>query len=320
MKLKTKLIAVATTSITVISAIAILVNNKIFKNAENTKQKKSLELENHIYNWKFGKVAYKTIGEGEPLLLVHSQLIGSSSEEWSNNIFELSKNNKVYLIDMLGYGDSERGNIQYSAYLSICLVNDFISEVIKKPTNVVGSNLSASIVSMAYIFNCSNFKKICLISPTIYTHSKNNFTNSEFLKLLLTKIPLNFFIIGDVFFNYFTSKKQIKKYIQSMYASEDYITEEKINTLYACSHKGKENNKHLLSAFMTNKFDISIETALPEIDTPLLIIYGKDFENLEENINSIKSLNPNSKIEIINGKAYPNEEDSIKFNNILKNF
>jgi len=311
MKIKTKLIAATTTAI--LSVIAI--NRSIFKNAEKKLPKKNKEdnLSEHIYKWKFGKISYKIIGEGEPVLLVHSLLPGTTDDEWKNNINELSKNNKLYLINLLGYGNSERVGITYSSYLFVCLINDFITEVIKEPTTVIASNTSAAISTMSYIFNPNNFKKICLVSPPL--SSKRTTVAS------IKKYPLDFPILGDLFFNYCNSKKHLKKYLETnIYSDTSYITEEKVNNLYAYSHKGFGNNRHLFSSFISNKFDIGVETSLPETDIPILIIYGSSFPDLNKNTKSIKNLNKNAKIEILKGKTFPNQEDSSRFNELLLKF
>lgn len=312
MKIKYKLIAAA--SAVILSAMAI--NRKIFISAEKKllQKKNKSAVSEHIYNWKFGKINYKTIGEGEPLLLIHSLFFGASEREWENNISELSKNNKVYIINLLGYGDSERAAITYSSYLYVCLINDFITEVIKKPAMVIASNTSGAISAMSYIFNPNNFKKLCLVNPPVF---EKKAAVSEILK----KIPLDLPILGDIFFNYYNSRKNIKKYLENeLYFNKKLITKEKINNLYAYSHKGKSANRYLFSSFMTNRFEIGAETSLPEIDIPILIIYGKEYNNLDNNITAIKALNKSAEVKLLNGKAFPNEEDSNYFNYIVMDF
>jgi len=312
MKMKSKLIAVATTA--VLSAIAI--NAKIFKNAEKTlsPSKNGEDTKEHIYNWKFGKVAYKTIGKGKPILMVHSLIPGTNETEWRKNISVLSKNNKLYLINLLGYGDSERAKITYSSYLYVCLINDFITEIIKEPAAVIASNTSAAISAMSYVFNPNNFKKICLICPPV-TPKKNKLSDT------LKKIPLDLPIIGDLFFNYFNSKKVLKTFLKEKIYSDEYlITDEKIKNLYAYSHKGGGANRHLFTSFVTDSFEIGIETSLPEIDIPVLIIYGNTFTDSSENTETVETLNPSVTAKILNGKCLPNEEDFEEFNKLCMDF
>ncbi len=312
MKIKSKLIAITTTA--VLSAIAI--NVKIFNNAEKTlsPSKKGNDVEEHIYNWKFGKISYKTTGKGAPLLLVHSLIPGTNEKEWNKNISVLAENNKLYLINLLGYGDSERVDITYSSYLYVCLINDFITDIIKEPVSIIASNTSASISAMSYIFNPNNFKKICLVCPPV-TPKKTGFSD------ILKKLPLDLPILGDLFFNYFNSKKALKIFLKDeVYSDPAFVTKEKINNLYAYSHKGGGKNRYLFTSFITNSFKIGIENSLPEIDIPILIIYGNSLTDSHKSSETLKTLNPAVTVKLLKGKNLPNEEDSDEFNKLCLSF
>src|SRR5271165_6449807 len=53
------------------------------------------------------KMHYLVGGSGRPLLLVHG--LGSRGEDWANLIPQLiNGGNRVYALDLLGYGDSEQ--------------------------------------------------------------------------------------------------------------------------------------------------------------------------------------------------------------------
>jgi len=311
MRKKTKLIALTAA----VAATAAALNKGIYKNAEKKlKNKKSLPcLSHHTYEWKFGTISYKTTGSGKPILLVHSLIPGASGNEWIKNVTELSKVGKVYLIDLLGYGNSERARITYSAYLFICLINDFITEIIKEPTTVIASNTSAAIASMAYIFNKNNFNKLCLIYPPI--SPKENQPSDK-----LKNIPADIPILGDILFNSRNTKSKIRKQLETMYKDKSLITDNKIELLYSYSHKGGGNNRNLFSSFIANRFDIGIEASFPEIEIPLSVAYGDSIKNAEEYSEIIKNLNKTSELKLLKGKNFPHEEDSDDFNNFCKNF
>ena len=60
------------------------------------------------YRWKGWDLSYSVAGEGEPLLLVHGIYAGASSFEFRKNFEELSRSFRVYALDLLGCGTSER--------------------------------------------------------------------------------------------------------------------------------------------------------------------------------------------------------------------
>lgn len=55
------------------------------------------------------------------------------------NIPELAKKYKVYAVDLLGFGWSEKALIEYDALVWKDQVVDFVKEIVKAPTVLVGN-------------------------------------------------------------------------------------------------------------------------------------------------------------------------------------
>lgn len=55
------------------------------------------------------------------------------------NIPELAKSYKVYAIDLLGFGWSEKALIEYDAMVWRDQVVDFLKEIVREPTVLVGN-------------------------------------------------------------------------------------------------------------------------------------------------------------------------------------
>src|SRR5438874_1693227 len=123
--------------------------------------------EERRYPWKYGDMFYEVKGarDAKPLLLIHGFAPGASSYEWRKNIDALAEQFRVYAIDLLGFGLSDRPNIEYGAETYADLVNDFVKEVINKPTIVVAHGLSgAYVISNAYR-RPQLFERVILVSP-----------------------------------------------------------------------------------------------------------------------------------------------------------
>ena len=71
---------------------------------------------------------------------------------------------------------------------------------------------------------------------------------------------------------------------------------------------------------ISNSFEIGIETSLPEIDIPVLIVYGDSLIDSYKNIETIKTLNPSVTVKLLKGKSLPNEEDFEEFNKLCLSF
>jgi len=89
--------------------------------------------EAHFYNWKHGRVFYKTAGtqqSGAPLVFIHGIGAGASSFMWRKNFDDLAKDFRVYAFDLLGFGLSDKPvSAAYSADLYVELIADFLKDV-----------------------------------------------------------------------------------------------------------------------------------------------------------------------------------------------
>jgi hypothetical protein len=69
------------------------------------------------YPWKYGDVFYQVKGSrnAKPLVLIHGFGPGASSYEWRKNVDALAEQFRVYALDLLGFGLSDRPAIDYTA-------------------------------------------------------------------------------------------------------------------------------------------------------------------------------------------------------------
>ncbi len=99
--------------------------------------------EERRFPWKYGDVFYKVKGnpEAKPLVLIHGFGPGASSFEWRKNVDVLAEHFHVYVIDLLGFGMSDRPTIDYTAETFADLIGDFSKEVVGKSAAVVAHGL-----------------------------------------------------------------------------------------------------------------------------------------------------------------------------------
>src|SRR5437016_11261327 len=123
--------------------------------------------EERRYPWKYGDMFYEVKGarDARPLLLIHGFAPGASSYEWRKNVDALSEDFRVYVLDLLGFGLSDRPAIDYTAETFADLINDFIREVIGKPTTVVAHGLSSAYVIADAYRRPQLFERLILVEP-----------------------------------------------------------------------------------------------------------------------------------------------------------
>ncbi|KAL5212798.1 hypothetical protein ABZP36_023645 [Zizania latifolia] len=96
----------------------------------------------NFWTWRDRRIHYVEQGAGQPIVLIHG--FGASAFHWRYNIPELAKKYKVYAVDLLGFGWSEKALVDYEATVWMEQISDFLREVVKEPAVLVGNSLGGS--------------------------------------------------------------------------------------------------------------------------------------------------------------------------------
>lgn len=289
-----------------INKLIFFISSKInrFEKAEN------------IYEWRLGKIGYSVKGNGRPIVLIHDSTIGSSSEIWGKNIDELAKNFKVYALDLLGYGTSERVNTAYSAYTYGKLINDFITDVVQKPAAVCAIGEGAMYASVAHKINPDNFKRFIFVCPKGINDKIAS--NEDNKKRKLYELP----VIGESIYLAKTTRRVMKKMCSEKLKASEKGIHYLADRFYASAHIGGGNNRFVYSSYITNFMNMDIKSYINEMNIPILIIWGEQsITNPIENMEKLKNSINRGVFAVFEETAdYPNFENPVEFNRIIIDF
>lgn len=266
----------------IILSIIYFVNKFIF-NIASQHIKPSTDTTKY-YSWKFGKIYYETYGVGKPLLLLHSTLPGTSSVEYSGMIHHLSKKYKVYALDLIGYGISDKPKITYTAYLYVQLISDFIKEVIKEEhVNVITSGKTNAFATLVCTQNPRLIDKLIFINPDTLKNLKKNPTKRNYFMKLLLEFP----IIGTCIYILLTRNRIIfKNFKQNYIFRNTFITGKYHHIFYGNAHFGGTSNKYAFASEFCNYTNVNIEKAISQLNNSIYIIQGSKRDYNFETINS----------------------------------
>jgi pimeloyl-ACP methyl ester carboxylesterase len=140
--------------------------------AESTGEPTSLAIESstQIYNWRWEKkaisIAYEVIGNGSPILLLPALSTISSRDELRQLGTLLAVNHKVYILDWVGFGESDRPNIKYEPKVFRGLLRSFVRETFSEPIVVMAAGHAAGYV-MDLVAEAPNpWSWVVLLAPT----------------------------------------------------------------------------------------------------------------------------------------------------------
>ena len=249
-------------------ATPIIINRIISKKAAERIEARENE---SIYNWEYGDIRYLTAGEADapPMLLVHGIYPGAGALEFNEVMDKFAQDYRVYALDLLGFGYSDKPNVTYSAYLYVRLIKDFIDDIIGAPVLAAGSLHSAAALATCAKLNPEVFTKLLLVSPTGTTEIVELAKDVEGGVKKVLESP----IFGTSFYHLLTSKRALPEFFETegLGAKPDAI---QLEELYLSAHAEGAGGKYPIAALLAKFFNTDIKTTLDDLTVPYHIITG----------------------------------------------
>ena len=225
------------------------------------------------WHWQGHKIRYTVAGTGKPLLLIHG--FGASIGHWQKNIPVLAEAGyRVFALDLLGFGASDKAPVEYTLELWQSQIKDFWSEHINEPTVFIGNSIGA-LLSLMLV---TNYPEIAAGGVLINCAGGLNHRPGELNPVLgtvmgaFTKL-ISYPITGNLIFNNVRRKSQIRRTLYQVYRDRNAVTDELVEMLYRPScDKGAQK---VFASVLTAPPGISPRQLLPNLTLPLLVIWGE---------------------------------------------
>ena len=273
----------------------------------------------HFFRWKHGRVFYKTSGSensGLPLVFIHGIGAGSSSFMWRKNFDELAKHFRVYAVDLLGFGFSDKPSAApYSADLYVELISDFIREVSGYPSNVIASSLGAAYAIRVADEHSELIDAMVLNGPTgsEMLNRRPGMAGAAFYGLLQSPV------LGTSFYNVMASERSIREYARDhLFYDQHRVTDRLVTNLYATSHQ--PGAQHAIAAFLSGYLNTDTRSPFSRLTQRTVLVWGKqDTTTPLEKGFSLVQLNPRAALEVFECcRMMPEQEHPESFNALVR--
>lgn len=216
----------------------------------------------HTYEFEGREVKYGIEGEGEPLVLVHGT--PWSSFNLRHLIQALSSQYTVYYFDLLGYGESEKGEADVSLKIQNRLLDSLIDHWQLELPYIVGHDFGGTTVLRNYLLDQRKYKKIALIDPVALSPwGSPFFKHIEMHEEAFAGVP-DFIHLAIV-----------EAYIKT--ASYQPLSRETIDGILA-PWSGEEGQKAFYRqiAQADSKYTDEFQDKFSNFDVPTLILWGEE--------------------------------------------
>jgi len=278
-----------------------------------------LKGEERRYPWKYGDIFYQVKGarDAKPLLLIHGFGPGASSFQWRKNADALSEQFRVYTIDLLGFGLSDRPGIDYTPETFSDLISDFLREVIGKPAVVVAHGLTCAYVIAEAYRRPQLFERLVLVSPPVDILEESYQSPMSSAVKFLVRTPL----LGQFIYNTLTSRKAIRSYFDvEGFQNPGFITEELVEYVYCNAHQS--NNRYSAASMLSDSLAMDVSEPLARLQVPVVAVWGReDIFMPPETSNVFKQVNKNIDVRMMDkARKQLQDEQAEKFNALVREF
>ncbi len=269
------------------------------------------------YAWKAGEIAYQRLGQGEPLLLIHSFGPGHDNEEWRPAAEALASRHQVFAIDLLGWGRSERPAITYDSELYIGLIADFLEDVVQERAVIVAAGLPAAYAVQLAVDQPEKVRALALVVPSgINVHGDEPDLKDALLHRLL-RLP----ILGRSALNLFTSRASLSQYLtRDLFSGPEQADAARLEHYYRSSHQ--EGSIAPLAAYLSGYLNHSVQEAVIRLGTPLWLAWGRQATTPPvETADLWLQHSPSAGLEVLEACAnLPHLEAPVRFTRLLESF
>ncbi|MGI0047661.1 MAG: alpha/beta fold hydrolase [Nitrosotalea sp.] len=249
------------------------------------------------------RIRYLEDGNNGPdVVLIHG--LGSQAERWSNVIPYLSKNHHVIVPDLIGFGYSDKPQVDYTPKYFVKFVFDFLEKLGIEKTIMIGSSLGGQIVAESAAASDGNIiQKIVLVSPTGTMRTTNPTLDAYVMAALCPQ------------------HDAIKTAYQMMSGKHRDIDKSTIER-FRLGMSQPNAKMSFLSAVISFKHWPAITQRLPLISVPSLVIWGRNDTMIPINFsNEYVSGLKNCQFVVMEGCGHrPHVEEPEKFSRAILEF
>jgi pimeloyl-ACP methyl ester carboxylesterase len=228
------------------------------------------------WQWRGNSIYYIRAGEQQSnkpaLLLVHG--FGASTDHWRKNIVSLQEQFQVWAIDLLGR--SAKPNQEYSGNLWREQLHNFISEIIRQPTILVGNSLGGyASLCVAAAYPQSTAGLILLNSAGPFTDLISDAepkSNPNGIESLIRSILLQSWA-SFLLFQYVRRKSVIRKTLKKVYFNQSAVSDRLVEDIYrpACDVGAAQVFNAVFKTPQGEKVDVLLNL----MQCPLLLLWGE---------------------------------------------
>jgi pimeloyl-ACP methyl ester carboxylesterase len=223
----------------------------------------------HRYAWRLGEVAFQRLGSGPALVLVHSFGPGHYGHEWRAAAEILAAQHQVFVVDLLGWGRSDKPALTYDGERYIQLLLDFLGDVVRERAALAAAGLPAAYAVQVGLDHPELVRSLALSVPLGIELNGDEPDLKDAVVHRLLRLP----VLGTSALNLYTSRSAIAHHLRELYAAPDRVDASLVERHYRASHQPGAHAA--LAAYLAGYLNHGVEEALGRLTVPTWLAWGR---------------------------------------------
>lgn len=266
------------------------------------------------------KTHYVQAGEGDPVVLVHGGGPGACGEHnWGKNIAALAKNFRVYAIDLIGYGYTDKPPIEYTYKAKVDHFAGFMDAMCLDKAYLSGNSMGCYVVTRYMLDYPERVKKLFMVATATVASAMGV---GEFSR----KGGTVRWKVGET-----VTEQNMRDWLNMLLNNKENITDElvkgrvRVASIPGSSEAQESYRQHMLKlkddANLHQWYDLSHR--LPRMTIPMALIWGNDdqFAPVELAHRLHKALPNLQEFHLVDGAGHQVQNDRPdEFNRLITEF
>ncbi|UOW70016.1 alpha/beta hydrolase [Synechococcus elongatus PCC 6311] len=230
-----------------------------------------------FWDWQGQSIRYWQLGDrGAPVLLVHG--FGACCEHWRQNVEAIAQHSTVYVIDLLGFGQSAKPDpiaVNYGIELWAQQIEAFRQAVIGQPTRLIANSIGCVVALQAAVDQPEGYAALLLIDCALRQIDDKKLAQQPLGRRLgrpLLKAAVRQRGLSNWLYRQLAKPSIIERILKLAYPSSERIDPALVEALYAATQS--PGAAGVFWAFI-NLFDAPLaEQLLPQVQAPVTFFWG----------------------------------------------
>lgn len=126
------------------------------------------------------RLRYIDQGSGDPVVLLHG--LGADKSVWEKSIDRLASSNRIVAFDQIGFGESDKPTIPYSASTFYEFLMASLDQLGIEQTTLVGNSMGAWVALIAALRSPERVRRLVLVGPAFLYGMPEGLTTEDLIR------------------------------------------------------------------------------------------------------------------------------------------